>query len=42
VAPGGSRFETERVNRDFVEADDGFTVVDAGLPAHREQLFDGR
>lgn len=40
VAAGVYRFGTRRINWYVVEADDGLTVVDAGLPAHRPQLDD--
>ena len=38
VAPGVHRLGSRRVNWYVVEADGRFTVVDAGLPAHYEQL----
>lgn len=38
VAEGVHRFGTQRINWYVVESDDGLTVVDAGLPAHRSQL----
>ncbi|WP_435065241.1 MBL fold metallo-hydrolase [Halobaculum sp. EA56] len=40
VAEGVHRFGTRRVNWYVVEGDDGVTVVDAGLPAHWQQLVD--
>lgn len=40
VAEGVYRFGTRRINWYVLEADDGLTVVDAGLPAHRSQLDD--
>lgn len=41
VAPGVYRFGTARVNWYLVEADEGLTLIDAGLPGHWEQLVDG-
>lgn len=41
VAEGVYGFGSRRVNWYVVEADDGLTVVDAGLPAHWAQLTDG-
>lgn len=38
VGEGVYRFGSRRVNWYLVEADDGLTVVDAGLPAHWDQL----
>jgi len=40
VAEGVYRFGTRRINWYVLEADDGLTVVDAGLPAHWPQLGD--
>lgn len=40
VAEGVYRFGTRRVNWYVLEADDGLTVVDTGLPAHWPQLVD--
>lgn len=40
VADGVYRFGTRRINWYLLEGDDGLTVVDAGLPAHRHQLFE--
>ncbi|MFC4246927.1 MBL fold metallo-hydrolase [Natribaculum luteum] len=40
VADGVYRFGTRRINWYVLEADDGLTVVDAGLPAHWPQLGD--
>lgn len=41
VAPGVYRFGSGRVNWYVVEADDGLTVVDAGVPGHWDQLMEG-
>lgn len=41
VADGVFRFGSRRVNWYVVEADDGLTVVDAGVPAHWAQLEPG-
>lgn len=41
VAPGVYRFGTTRVNWYVVDADDGLTVIDAGLPDHWDQLIQG-
>lgn len=40
VAAGVYRFGTHRINWYVLEADDGVTVVDAGLPDHWPQLVD--
>ncbi|NHN40894.1 MBL fold metallo-hydrolase [Halorubellus sp. JP-L1] len=40
VADGVYRFGTRRINWYVLEADDGLTLVDAGLPAHWPQLED--
>ncbi|WP_313693397.1 MBL fold metallo-hydrolase [Halorarum halobium] len=40
VATGIYRFGTSRINWYVLEAEDGLTVVDAGLPAHWPQLGD--
>lgn len=40
VAEGIYRFGTRRINWYVLEADDGLTVVDAGLPGHWTQLDD--
>lgn len=40
VAKGVYRFGTRRINWYILEADDGLTVIDAGLPAHWSQLTD--
>jgi glyoxylase-like metal-dependent hydrolase (beta-lactamase superfamily II) len=40
VAEGIYRFGTRRINWYILEAEDGLTIVDAGLPAHWSQLGD--
>lgn len=40
VAEGVYRFGTRRINWYVLEADEGLTVIDAGLPAHWPQLGD--
>lgn len=38
VSEGIYRFGTQRINWYVIEADDGLTIVDAGLPAHWPQI----
>lgn len=40
VAEGVYRFGTRRINWYVLEADDGLTIIDAGLPDHWPQLVD--
>lgn len=40
VAEGVYRFGSDRFNWYVLEAEDGLTMFDAGLPAHEQQLFD--